>query len=616
MKAFLLFLTSSFFLNTDAQNLVLNPSFEDYDSCVLYVDQFHYPYIKNWENPNLATPDLYNSCSLSSAQRPLTANWGGQAPRTGNAFSGCISNTIIHNDATTIEFIEGELISPLIKDSTYCVRFYLSLAEHVHLPISKIGIYFSDTLVKLNTSSMPFSPQLQSPTGQFFDDETNWMKWQNTYKAKGGERYFIIGNFNSVANTPFITPKNLFGDIQDSISYYYIDDVYIEPLPSFYANLNIGEDTVLCDTLSFTKTISIPTIFDSVKWSTGETTFSISLNKIGTYSVIAYIGDCEVKDTITFSLFQKQTYSPLTDTATCKTNAPISISAPSGFQNYLWSTTEAKQTILVATSGSYYVWFSDVCFNYTDSVAVILGDTAPPPTVRDTSICQGTDTFPLPTAIGTSIKWYAQLVETVPLKNHPRVIPTIPGSQSFFATQTIDGCESNKTRETVFVNPLPSANIGDNQKYCEGISLTLQTNTDSSFSYLWNTGDTLSFIRINQSNTYSCITTNNCGTAKASAKVEFINCDKCLYAPNAFTPNNDGNNDVYQTFSTCPLKYYELQIFNRWGEKVFETLNENDSWDGTYRGVLQPAGVYIYQLILVNEINATTSSKGSISLIR
>jgi hypothetical protein len=314
MKTHLLILSLILFLRVSSQNLVLNPSFEDYGSCVTNTGDFESPFLNYWLSPNLGTPDQFNNCSSNLSQQPPTAIWGAQIPKSGQGIGGII---LLGDMTLNSEFAEGQLSSPLLNNKTYCVRFFLSLAEQIHLPISQIGVYFSDTLIKLPTATMPFTPQLQSPANQFFADESNWMKWQQPYKARGGEKYFIIGNFNTLANTPKIAPAVPFGDARDSATYYYIDDVSIEPIASYYSSFTIGNDSILCDSTNFTKLLSVPAVYDSVRWSTGEITNQIAIHQIGTYSVICYFGDCSVNDTVTFSLFSHTSYSALSDSSTC-----------------------------------------------------------------------------------------------------------------------------------------------------------------------------------------------------------------------------------------------------------------------------------------------------------
>lgn len=88
------------------------------------------------------------------------------------------------------------------------------------------------------------------------------------------------------------------------------------------------------------------------------------------------------------------------------------------------------------------------------------------------------------------------------------------------------------------------------------------------------------------------------------------------YIPNAFTPNGDGVNDVFYVYGN-QLASVGLTIYNRWGEKMFDSDgNQWSGWDGSYQGVLQPVGVYVYYAQL-RYLNGTIETRqGSITLIR
>jgi gliding motility-associated-like protein len=89
-----------------------------------------------------------------------------------------------------------------------------------------------------------------------------------------------------------------------------------------------------------------------------------------------------------------------------------------------------------------------------------------------------------------------------------------------------------------------------------------------------------------------------------------------VYVPNAFTPNGDGTNDVFEVFGTA-LKSVSMKIFNRWGEKVFDSGESQwASWDGTYMGSMQPTGVYVYYVELVYLDGVKKMREGSVTLIR
>jgi gliding motility-associated-like protein len=106
----------------------------------------------------------------------------------------------------------------------------------------------------------------------------------------------------------------------------------------------------------------------------------------------------------------------------------------------------------------------------------------------------------------------------------------------------------------------------------------------------------------------------NC-TASASATVR-VDHGPDTFIPNGFSPNGDGNNDEFTVYGTG-LKTVTMRIFNRWGEKVFDSGNNQwASWDGTYKGVIQEPSVYTYVVELVYLDGQKKTRDGSITLIR
>ncbi|MBP7477675.1 MAG: gliding motility-associated C-terminal domain-containing protein, partial [Chitinophagales bacterium] len=92
-------------------------------------------------------------------------------------------------------------------------------------------------------------------------------------------------------------------------------------------------------------------------------------------------------------------------------------------------------------------------------------------------------------------------------------------------------------------------------------------------------------------------------------------CDK-IGIPTGFSPNQDGVNDVFRIKYPCRFAFFEMKVYNRWGELVFESTNPDFSWDGTYKGVAQPIGLFVYNLSFRLDGASTTNRNGNVTLIR
>lgn len=90
-----------------------------------------------------------------------------------------------------------------------------------------------------------------------------------------------------------------------------------------------------------------------------------------------------------------------------------------------------------------------------------------------------------------------------------------------------------------------------------------------------------------------------------------------VFIPNAFTPNNSGpaENNTWKIYGYS-IREMHVMVFNQWGEKLFESRNQSQGWDGTHRGKVQPSGVYVYVVKMTMMDGTTQTRKGSINLIR
>lgn len=87
-----------------------------------------------------------------------------------------------------------------------------------------------------------------------------------------------------------------------------------------------------------------------------------------------------------------------------------------------------------------------------------------------------------------------------------------------------------------------------------------------------------------------------------------------IYIPNTFTPNGDGLNDTFGIAGEAILEF-NMQIFNRWGQLVFEAANVNDRWDGTFLGQKVPIGTYVYKLTATSASGIRQKKEGSVNVI-
>lgn len=216
-------------------NLVPNCGFEEYSSCGLN-GFFQIWLAAPWNNSGpICSPDYFHECS------PLTANGlpksgvpentrGYQHARSGVAYGGFFAYE--HNNNSGREFVQVELMEPIVAGVRYEVVFHVSLADKYLHAVSTLGAHFSDTqIVRSNYSiaELALIPQVSSAEGMVFDDKENWTEVRDTFDSRyGGERFITIGNFNLDDESGVV----LLDSGERVHAYYYIDDVSVIALDS------------------------------------------------------------------------------------------------------------------------------------------------------------------------------------------------------------------------------------------------------------------------------------------------------------------------------------------------------------------------------------------------
>lgn len=220
-------------VNAQSENIVNNYSFEDYEKCPQeYTPQdLSHKLIPGWGYPTKATPDYFNRCSPKRDDGvSVPKNFAGESePRTGDAYAGAI---LSGTDDGYREYIQGSFTEPLVAGKQYCVTFYYKLASFSKFAVDQLSMYLSDIEIKNQlTVNLGYKPQINNKVGLFLDNINEWEEVCTVYIAKGGERFFILGNFKSYENTNYVaTDKNMKNLRNKEYAYYFFDDIIVKPL--------------------------------------------------------------------------------------------------------------------------------------------------------------------------------------------------------------------------------------------------------------------------------------------------------------------------------------------------------------------------------------------------
>jgi gliding motility-associated-like protein len=200
-------------------------------------------------------------------------------------------------------------------------------------------------------------------------------------------------------------------------------------------------------------------------------------------------------------------------------------------------------------------------------------------------------------------------------------------------TYTVKGsdawsCFVHEAAVTVTVRPLPTVNAGPDVLVQAGYDVTLNATGSSDVTeWKWLPERYLDCYNCPSpvclplaSTSYALTVKNEYGCKASDTIVVAVDCQESrVRVPNAFTPNNDGVNDVFIVKGISIVKH--MVIYNRWGEKVYERNNfiagdRANCWDGTFKGQKSPSGAYVYFIEMECPSGGNFSRRGSFVLIR
>ncbi|MCB0558904.1 MAG: gliding motility-associated C-terminal domain-containing protein [Lewinellaceae bacterium] len=376
--------------------------------------------------------------------------------------------------------------------------------------------------------------------------------------------------------------------------------------PTLSAPVDLGPDTALCP--SQTLWLDATTPGATYLWSDGSTEPTLLVDQPGLYSVIV-TGECgEAQDEINVGVSDPIT-AALNDASLCP-GENVTFDVATAGATYLWQDGSTGPTYTAATPGVYSVTISNAC-QVVELYAEVGDAHVPIPDSilgNDTTLCPGEGLLLELDIPGVSYLWQDGSVAA-----GYQVMS--PGS---YSVTVANECESRSDSIQVStVEPL-TVSLPEDTVLCPGTILLLDVTDENATAYLWQDNSTEPVFQVKEPGTYTVLVANPCEAAPLSIRVGA--CERCkAYVPNAFSPNNDGRNDLFQPYTNCPVEAFSLKVFNRWGAIVYESTSINEGWDGTFNGQAVGTDVYIYSLqitVLENGKARDIDLSGDISVIR
>jgi len=361
------------------------------------------------------------------------------------------------------------------------------------------------------------------------------------------------------------------------------------------------------------------------QWNNGQTTQSASGLSPGNYTVtVTDVSGCTGTSTVVITSTGGPAVVLSSQTnVLCNggTNGSAAITASGGTSPYTYNWSPSGGTNASASNlsaGTYTVIITDAGGCSSIQTVAITQPVAITATATSLPVCGSNNGSATASAGGGTIP-YTYLWSNGGTQSQISNLT----SQNYSVTITdASGC-TQTTTVNVIVNPNPTATAASNVTITQGQSTTLIASGGGNYS--WSNGGTTAAVVVAPAATafYCVIVTDANGCTDSACVTVFIEPLDCsnageLYLPNAFSPNNDGENDLLKLYygnMDC-IETYKLVIYNRWGERVFETNDPAGQWNGSHREKDEESAVFVYYLKATLITGEEIMKKGNISLIR
>ncbi|MBK9106427.1 MAG: gliding motility-associated C-terminal domain-containing protein [Saprospiraceae bacterium] len=607
-----------------AQNLVPNPGFETTISCPPSYTAICSGFAPPWLCGNSATSDLFNECSPPFVVGVPDNGFGSQAAFEGDGYAGIMARFITANYR---EYLQVQLLSPLVAGTWYNVSFYVSLAD-AGCGSDHMGAYFSvvDPFQNMWTT-LDYDAQIEYDNG-YLSDATGWTLITGCFQAEGGETYMVIGNFHGDAETS-IDPN-----CGATTSYYYVDGVSVEEgiapeeilfdlgdpvfacyeyeidpdLPGYYYHwedgslgptltvtesgtysltitdgcnegidsvevtiagsnppVDVGPDeAIICNGDDYT--ISLDPDISEYTWNDGTISPQYTITTTGTYSVTLDDGCAVSSDEITVTVLDPPAPLNLGDDADLCLGESIDFAFDPSLGDFLWQDGNTGSSYSIDIGGTYSLTISNPCGEESDEI--IISDLDIP------EFNLGPDSDILCTGEILDIELDPALGDILWQDGSDAANYTIstPGIYIAYITNMC-GTGSDQIEVLYFDDPV--FNLGPDTQLCNGDTLLLEPGSIDG-TYLWQDNSSTQTFTVDQQGTYSLLVSNFCG--------EFIDSIVVTYGVPITPP------DLGMDFSLCPGETAVLNVFSAGANYLWQDASTADTL------LVNAAGTYHVQV--------------------
>lgn len=375
----------------------------------------------------------------------------------------------------------------------------------------------------------------------------------------------------------------------DELGCISYDTIAINNLKS--QQLNLGNDTSICEGESVQLISNVNA--SQYQWNTGSNTQQIIVNTQGLYWLEIKSNQCLQRDSLYLTVNKLPVFTLGRDTVICDLNQyEIKPNIDVSNKLKLWQNGSTNPSFIASTKGLYWLELNENNCNYRDSVLVDFSSKPKRKFNIDTSMCEGDSIAVDATdALAISYEW----------SNGSTKSKLVLKEKGNFTVKIKNNCGESQGEIEIKHKPSAFVNLGLDTSICSGDTIKLNAFHANAKKYLWNNGDTNSYMIVNKPGNYSVEVYDGCQMIKDDKTIDSLVCNCLFYFPNAFSPYHSKNiNDVFlpEIESGCEPSSYKLSVFDRWGGEVFTTYNYKEGWNGLKNGRELPVGAYVYVVTL------------------
>ena len=379
-------------------------------------------------------------------------------------------------------------------------------------------------------------------------------------------------------------------------------EVFVQITPP---TVDFGPDEQLCS--GDTRLLDADNGIAFYSWQDGSTNPSFNVTSTGTYAVTVENGCGTVEESIDITYIPPLDLSLAVEYVLCLGDT-LMLDVERPFATYQWENGSNDPQREITADGNYALTVTTICEVYETSFEAIFLVDPMLELGEDLILCPNDSLVLEPGIPGADYVWQDG-------STTDRYVVTSPDTYSVTISTAC-----NDLIDAVSIDYLLpiTTDLGRDTFLCDDEPFLLDASTLVESTYQWENGDIDPRRLVFGPGEYVVSVTSDCEVVVDTLSI--VPCEICkVFMPNAFSPNNDGVNDRLVPQSPCALDAYEILVFDRWGNQVYQSNNPSDGWNGRINGDLATQSTYVWFIsytVTENGIPRKAQEQGDVVLLR